>query len=145
MVRLVDVEEVFPVTLRFRPHGRYEYERTFFLPPDYPRELDKWEVENYVDELNRKFPDRGYVLEEVTVRVGGNSLKWHRRLKGNLSFRYWRIRRREANRYYVPIYIHQATGRIFVPQSFLKMRKARVARILVATLGGLGYTLPYED
>jgi len=129
MVRLVEVSEIFPVVLKFRPHGRYEYERVFYLPKDYPRPVDGWELERFVEELNGKFPDRGYRLEDV--KVG--------------AFEFWRIRKAKRDRFYVPIYIHKLNGRVFVPQSFLKMRRARVARVLVATLGGLGYALPYKD
>jgi hypothetical protein len=118
--------------------GRYEalYE---LVPEDGRRYITRQDLEDYVEKLQEKHPDKGFRLD--TKRIGGR--------------RFYVITRRSYEklpdgskrqvRDRVPIYFDLDSQKVYVPRWYVRNRRRLTNYILMRTLGSLGYaTVKYK-
>lgn len=127
MVSLISVEKIFPIFLKsYSNTPMYEQIRKIEID-EIPKSISEKQFLAYGRDLARRYPDRGYEVKRLKV----------------LGVEYLVLKKKKFDRYYVPIYYCLQDGWLYVPRSYVKRNRRRVGRVLIATLGSLGFKFKY--
>jgi len=121
-IKLLEIGRQVKVVLKTYRYSRmYEVERVL-RPANLPIKLDKKDLEEYVNRLRNRYPERMYQLKE-------------RKIKGK---KYYVIWRKDGSKFNVPIYYSVEKGKFYVPKWYYRNRKKLTMFIVHRTLGALG-------
>jgi len=113
-MKLLEAFKDFEVVVNSYSYSeKYRVERVI-KPKEYPLKITEKDIEKYVSELQKKYPNKGYRYKIV-------------KYKGE---RFAVIRRGPLGFDNPPIYISLDTGRIYVPESYYK-RKPKLVNFLI--------------
>ncbi|MEM2474799.1 MAG: hypothetical protein QW407_02645 [Thermofilaceae archaeon] len=130
-MKLLEVFKDFEVRVRGKS-CRSRYDAEYIVEPRQdPKIITLEDLNKYVEELQRKYPDRNFYL--YTTRVNG--VEYHvvtrkKRLKLPDGVKYVSDR--------VPIYVDLKSQRFYVPQYYVKRRYKLTCYIIMRVLGTLG-------
>jgi hypothetical protein len=122
MVKLLEPFKDFKPTIRgWSGSPKYKMVREV-KPKEYPLKLTLKTLKKIVRKLRKQYPSHDYRLEKV---------KLHDKI-------YYCLRRGETDLKNPPIYIDLETGRIYIPQTYVKRKKRLVASVIDYRLRSLG-------
>jgi len=113
-------------------NNRYKALYELVPKPD-RRQITREDLEDYVEKLKAKYPDRGFYLR--TARVDGRT--FHIVSRSSYEKLPDGSKRRVYDR--VPVYFDLEAQRVYVPRWYIRNRRRLANYILMRTLGSLGY------
>jgi len=121
-MRLLEVFKDFEVTVRGWSNKPQYTTRYRIVPREDFDPLTLEDLEDYIESLQKRFPDRGFYLRKYkNFRVITQKGSYHKK---------------DA----VPIYVDLKEQRFYVPSSYLRRNRCLVNYICMVTLGSLGIT-----